>query len=375
MIKKRIMKMVKDHSDNIAQINCPTILIKFTGTLNSALLMSQILYWGDRTKDPEGWFYKTDTDWLKEIGLQVKAVRNAKALLIGRGCVETKIKRDSHGNAVTHYRVAKNFELDFETWLLSLKDQLGIDIGDNPELTLGTPLDASKGNSGMDVEDNPYITNNNTIDYPSITRHIIDNDETEKILKIWNSIGVTEVFSTTQSIRADLNKIANMTDINNLIKAIQNYGKILNDDAYFFTFKYTFASFLKAGIGSNKGFVHFLDSNDPFTRFKLNDDKRMNDFDPVTEHYNKSNIADFEANTYYGFDLISLTSAEERIDDMDYLIDRGINNWTFGKFWELELCIASMLYLRKTKPQPEKLNSYMEVWKEYRKEFDGVLEE
>jgi hypothetical protein len=33
----------------------------------SFFLTNQILYWTDRTSDPDGWFYKTYDDWDQEI--------------------------------------------------------------------------------------------------------------------------------------------------------------------------------------------------------------------------------------------------------------------------------------------------------------------
>lgn len=37
--------------------------------VNGALFLSQALYWSRRTKDPDGWFYKTIEEWEEETGL------------------------------------------------------------------------------------------------------------------------------------------------------------------------------------------------------------------------------------------------------------------------------------------------------------------
>lgn len=43
--------------------------VALTGSINAALMLSQAIYWAKRTRDPEGWFYKTQADWEDETGL------------------------------------------------------------------------------------------------------------------------------------------------------------------------------------------------------------------------------------------------------------------------------------------------------------------
>jgi hypothetical protein len=82
----------------------------------AALLLSQLLYWSERTNDEDGWFAKSYEDWYKEIGLteyQIKRTikgdkrrKNAGFSLTSIGA-ETKLKRsDFYGGAATlHYRI------------------------------------------------------------------------------------------------------------------------------------------------------------------------------------------------------------------------------------------------------------------------------
>lgn len=58
----------------ILQILAPPIafhrcLVKVAGSVNAALMLSQAIYWTPRTKDPNGWFYKSQKDWEEETGL------------------------------------------------------------------------------------------------------------------------------------------------------------------------------------------------------------------------------------------------------------------------------------------------------------------
>ena len=95
---------------------CPTAFVKLLhGNHKAAILLAQILYWSDRTKDPDGWFFKSYADWTAETGLSEAQVRRivhgdrrtqqAQLTLSDLG-VETKLKKvRSSGAPTVHYRV------------------------------------------------------------------------------------------------------------------------------------------------------------------------------------------------------------------------------------------------------------------------------
>ena len=43
----------------------------------AALLLSQILYWSDRTSDPDGWFAKSYADWHDEVALTERQIKRS----------------------------------------------------------------------------------------------------------------------------------------------------------------------------------------------------------------------------------------------------------------------------------------------------------
>lgn len=73
------------------------------GDILAALLLSQCIYWTDRTKDAEGWFAKSYVEWQDELGMtQYQVSRAAKALQpLG---LETKLKK-FNGAPTVHYRI------------------------------------------------------------------------------------------------------------------------------------------------------------------------------------------------------------------------------------------------------------------------------
>lgn len=60
----------------------PPILIKVFGSAKLAIMWSQIAYWRDKTNDPDGWVYKTQSEMYEETGLTRK--EQDKAREIGR---------------------------------------------------------------------------------------------------------------------------------------------------------------------------------------------------------------------------------------------------------------------------------------------------
>ena len=61
------------------------------GSVGAGVFLSQLLYWTDRTKNEEGWVYKTLEDWWCETALgrnELKTIRNA---LIARQLIEEKL--------------------------------------------------------------------------------------------------------------------------------------------------------------------------------------------------------------------------------------------------------------------------------------------
>ena len=44
-------------------------LVPLSGGVLGALMLSQAIYWSERTKDPDGWFWKTQAQWERETGM------------------------------------------------------------------------------------------------------------------------------------------------------------------------------------------------------------------------------------------------------------------------------------------------------------------
>lgn len=78
------------------------VFIKLGVGVTGALMLSQALYWSRRTKDPEGWFYKTVTEWREETYMTRHEIDGARARLREIGVFEEQKKGVP---CKVHYRV------------------------------------------------------------------------------------------------------------------------------------------------------------------------------------------------------------------------------------------------------------------------------
>jgi hypothetical protein len=71
-------------------------LKKITGSTTSSILLCQLLYWSDKTKDSKGWIYKDSYELEEETGLSYNEQKTARENLIELNLIEEKYKRLDH---------------------------------------------------------------------------------------------------------------------------------------------------------------------------------------------------------------------------------------------------------------------------------------
>ena len=72
------------------------------GSVKEALFVSQLLYWHDKGKLPDGWIWKTREEWTEETGLSRREIEGARKRLVAKGVLEEKLKGIP---ATLHYRL------------------------------------------------------------------------------------------------------------------------------------------------------------------------------------------------------------------------------------------------------------------------------
>lgn len=79
------------------------VLGRVCGSATAGLMLSQAIYWSERTADKDGWFYKTQAEWEEEICLTRWEQETARKLLKRKGFLD----EERRGNpAKLFYRVA-----------------------------------------------------------------------------------------------------------------------------------------------------------------------------------------------------------------------------------------------------------------------------
>ena len=130
--KQRIQKDINDLIKSVSEakgmiLTYPLLVAFFDGDHNAAIFTNQVLYWTDRTSDPDGWFYKTHKDWEAELQFSYyqvqrvifgdERVQNPKRNLMDIG-LETKVKMAPNGRNATFYRLdVPQFVAMFVDWI------------------------------------------------------------------------------------------------------------------------------------------------------------------------------------------------------------------------------------------------------------------
>jgi hypothetical protein len=115
------------------------------GGAKAGLFLSQAFYWDERTSDPDGWFYKKQTEWEEETTLNEEEQKTARRHLIKRKLLEEK---RIGVPAKLHYRINK------EKILEAIAEAIGADVLAAPQIpgksesSSGESRNQDSGNGG-----------------------------------------------------------------------------------------------------------------------------------------------------------------------------------------------------------------------------------
>ena len=85
-----ILRLVAGFMDRPIVIHRP--LVEIAGSINAAAMLAQAIYWHERTDDPDGWFWKTQSGWQEEIGLTRSEQEGARRKLLERGLLMEELR-------------------------------------------------------------------------------------------------------------------------------------------------------------------------------------------------------------------------------------------------------------------------------------------
>ncbi len=224
---------------------------------------------------------------------------------------------------------------------------------------------------------NAYNKKENALD------NVSNHPDYDLILKEWNKIKVTVHKEFNGNTKKLINKVIELTGIENLLEAIENYGRVFHSKEHYFNTKWNLTDFLSRGAskqglastddGSPKGFWHFLGITNVMDTLRDVGEQNHDPWDTVRKEFvpltsNYTEIFSEKTQRYYGFTKDHINS-QVRWEDTEYKIFNKYH-MDFSAFMELEWMIAGMLFRRKQESfNLKRCQIYMKAWNEIKSEF------
>lgn len=122
MNRETLIAFIKEVSGHENIIAVPRVFVELTQDWGVAAMLNQLIYWSSRTKNKDGYIYKSLDDWQTEVGGVTRYTINK---LRDLPFVETELKK-ANGAPTLHYRV------DFDILVNELSKVLKMDL---PKIT------------------------------------------------------------------------------------------------------------------------------------------------------------------------------------------------------------------------------------------------
>jgi len=97
--------LVERISGQASIITVLRVYVDICGDLETAAVLSQCVFWSDKGRTGDGWFYKSRDEWRREIGIKRSSLETAVDHLCDLGIVETKLGSGTHNAPTKLYRV------------------------------------------------------------------------------------------------------------------------------------------------------------------------------------------------------------------------------------------------------------------------------
>jgi hypothetical protein len=105
-IKSEVLRHLHNHASKTDKVILvvPRLFVTMLGDHESALILSQMLYWSEYSQSNSRWFYKTNIQWMDELCLTRHVVHRALRKLEDTGFLQVSYRKVG-GNRVCHYRI------------------------------------------------------------------------------------------------------------------------------------------------------------------------------------------------------------------------------------------------------------------------------
>ncbi|MFJ0220277.1 DNA-binding protein [Acinetobacter baumannii] len=153
--------------------------------INGALMLSQLVYWTSRTKDSEGWIFKTHHEWTQETGLTRREQDTARATLKSLKFISEKkmgvprrvyyrVERENLYQALIEYSESIDINSMHNSAILNAQ---------NSHTECTNPPDCMHNSAILNAQIRPSNTENTYREYTENTTDIICADSAPKTQK------------------------------------------------------------------------------------------------------------------------------------------------------------------------------------------------
>lgn len=289
-IQRAVIEMIMEYTDQRNLIVVHKSFKLITGSYNSAVMLSQLLYWSDKGKYE--WIYKNYKDWFNETGITQGELTNAKRNLKKLGIIDWQVKK-ANGVPTTYYKI------NFETLAILIQEYTKKTMQEQSPEQLQKEVKNQEFNERLNAKnqttkiDDDYVEARNTVEnketpiYQTINP-ILSFDKldfikqsnpyntyttsniTLNIYKHWNLKNILECRKLKPEIKKLIEKSLEDNTEKEILEAIDNYAIILNDEQYYYSYRFDIGSFLtlkkNAGI---RNFEKFKNIAKPFDSYLI----------------------------------------------------------------------------------------------------------
>jgi hypothetical protein len=132
--------LIESISGQASVITILRLYVDIFDDLDTAAVVSQVVFWSDRGTIEDGWFYKSRADWQKSIGIKRSALDSAikRANSKAPGLIQTKT-RPARGNSPTLF-----YRLDMDIMTRLVVEHLKIRFAEINKSTNGRSVEINK---------------------------------------------------------------------------------------------------------------------------------------------------------------------------------------------------------------------------------------
>lgn len=206
-LRRHVLRLLQEqHPEQRSSILVfPQVLLEFLDYDHKmALFLNKLLYWTERTRNPEKWIYKTYQDWFDELGFKESVVRrlihgDAKTRTPKRTLkdigVEVRVRRAPNGSPTCHYRIHLDILLGEIQKFSAAKqaDSVSPESRKFPGCNPGNPQDGSCGSPAQDPADSRQ-----TLDHQTTTLNSAEENSAESLCANAHSSDDVMLFSPYQ---------------------------------------------------------------------------------------------------------------------------------------------------------------------------------